>query len=174
MADTNNHAVRCLDLQKQLCITIVGLDRKRGTAAGALDQALMAEPRGITMNSQDNLIVSTFSAIYELDLENNKANILAGKDVAGFKDGKIEEALFDHPDGVVCINNLIFVADTYNHRIRVIDLESEEKTVSTYAVRFYNYNNNIHKGYRRSRTSRWTLLEIYIQISAENQVLGRR
>jgi len=134
VADTNNHAIRCLDLQKQLCTTIVGLDRKRGMFCGNLEQTLIAEPRGIAVNGDGKLIVTTCSAIYEIDLDLKKTSIISGKDIAGFKDGKAEEALFDHPDGVVCINNLIFVADTYNHRIRVIDLESSEKTVTTYAV----------------------------------------
>ncbi len=95
----------------------------------------MAEPRGIAMNSSNQLIVSTCTAVYMIDLEENKSSVLAGKDVAGFRDGRLEDSLFDHPDGVVCVGgNLVFVADTYNHRIRVIDLESAERTVTTFAV----------------------------------------
>ncbi len=134
VADTNNHAIRILDLQKQQCTTVVGFERKRGTLGGSLEQTLLAEPRGVALNPAGHLIVSTCCAIYSIDIEGNKSTVIAGKDTAGFKDGKLEEALFDHPDGVLCIDNLIFVADTYNHRIRVIDLESSERTVSTIAV----------------------------------------
>lgn len=40
---------------------------------------------------------------------------------AGFRDGPLSNAIFDHPDGIVCLDKIIIVADTYNHRIRMID-----------------------------------------------------
>lgn len=135
MADTNNNCVRCLDVQKQICVTIVGMEHRKGTLGGCLEKTLISEPRGIAINSSGHLIVSSRSAIYNIDLDSNKATIIAGGEATGFRDGKLEDSLFDHPDGLVCINNLIFVADTYNHRIRVISLEADECGVSTYAVR---------------------------------------
>ena len=36
--------------------------------------------------------------------------------------------MFDHPYGIVCLDKIILVSDTYNHRIRVIDQETEEVT----------------------------------------------
>eukprot|EP00826_Nyctotherus_ovalis_P003838 TRINITY_DN10795_c0_g1_i1.p1 TRINITY_DN10795_c0_g1~~TRINITY_DN10795_c0_g1_i1.p1 ORF type:complete len:228 (+),score=31.11 TRINITY_DN10795_c0_g1_i1:256-939(+) len=134
VADTNNNCVRCLDMQKQICVTVAGMEHRKGTLGGSLEKMLISEPRGIAINSSGHLVVSSRSAIYNIDLDSNKATIIAGSEATGFKDGKLEDSLFDHPDGLVCINNLIFVADTYNHRIRVISLEADECSVSTYAV----------------------------------------
>lgn len=92
----------------------------------------MTEPRGVAMSDSGHLIVATRSAVYDLDIANNKSSILAGKSITGFKDGTLEEALFDHPDGVACDGHTIYVADCYNHRVRAINLET--RSVSTLAV----------------------------------------
>jgi len=49
----------------------------------------------------------------------------------GSKDGSYAEAQFDHPQGMALAGNRLFVADTENHQLRVIDLAA--KTVSTLA-----------------------------------------
>ncbi|XP_020635571.3 NHL repeat-containing protein 2 isoform X1 [Pogona vitticeps] len=50
---------------------------------------------------------------------------------SGRRDGTFSEALFSSPQGVAIKNNVIYVADTENHLIRKIDLQS--KTVSSVA-----------------------------------------
>uniref|UniRef100_A0A8C5LIU1 NHL repeat-containing protein 2 n=1 Tax=Jaculus jaculus TaxID=51337 RepID=A0A8C5LIU1_JACJA len=49
----------------------------------------------------------------------------------GRKDGIFSESSFNSPQGVAMMNNMIYVADTENHLIRKIDLETER--VSTIA-----------------------------------------
>lgn len=49
--------------------------------------------------------------------------------VFGHKDGRIDEALFQHPLGLCATPDRIFVADTYNSALRAIDLKN--KMVST-------------------------------------------
>jgi thiol-disulfide isomerase/thioredoxin/sugar lactone lactonase YvrE len=39
----------------------------------------------------------------------------------GDRDGDRFTARFQHPLGIVCYENLLYVADTYNHKIRVVD-----------------------------------------------------
>ena len=47
----------------------------------------------------------------------------------GSKDGSYAEAQFDHPQGMALSGNSLFVADTENHQLRVVDLVA--KTVTT-------------------------------------------
>ncbi|NWS67844.1 NHLC2 protein, partial [Crotophaga sulcirostris] len=47
---------------------------------------------------------------------------------SGRRDGRFSEAAFNSPQGVAIKNNIIYVADTENHLIRKIDLESEMVT----------------------------------------------
>jgi len=63
----------------------------------------------------------------------NKAKILheIGSGLPGLKDGGFKTAQFNHPQGVVRKGNFIYVADTENHAIRLIDIA--KKTVSTIA-----------------------------------------
>ncbi len=60
-----------------------------------------------------------------------KKTIVIGK--PGFADGAFADARFSEPAGLVKVGSKIYVADTNNHRIRVVDLEA--KKVSTIDVR---------------------------------------
>lgn len=58
----------------------------------------------------------------------------------GFKDGSLENAEFNNPQGLAFQNkNVIFVADTENHAIRKIDLEQGK--VETVAGKKIIYDN---------------------------------
>ena len=56
---------------------------------------------------------------------------MIGSGRIGSKDGSYAEAQFDHPQGMALSGNSLFVADTENHQLRVVDLTA--KTVSTLA-----------------------------------------
>ena len=53
---------------------------------------------------------------------------LAGTGVPGLNDGPFEHAQFSEPGGlcVDCEGKSLFIADTNNHCIRVVDLETNE------------------------------------------------
>ena len=48
----------------------------------------------------------------------------AGSGTVGKDDGAFEIATFHHPQGMCLLGNALFVADTENHSIRILDLES--------------------------------------------------
>ena len=52
-----------------------------------------------------------------------------GTGVIGSKDGRYDAAQFDHPQGMVLVDDTLYVADTENHQIRTVQLA--KKTVST-------------------------------------------
>lgn len=82
------------------------------------------------------------SSVYLADTYNNRIKVLnpetrevrsfAGIGEAGFKDGEIAIAQFNEPAGLAAANGKLYVADTNNHAIRVIDLV--EGTVGTLEV----------------------------------------
>jgi thiol-disulfide isomerase/thioredoxin len=51
---------------------------------------------------------------------------IIGSGVKGAQNGRFDEAQFNQPQGVFRYKNLIYVADTKNHLIRIIDLEKEQ------------------------------------------------
>lgn len=62
--------------------------------------------------------------IIEVNIEEHTVKAIAGNPTkTGYLDGNSQhQALFDHPDGLVCLEGgIILVSDTQNHRIRAID-----------------------------------------------------
>ena len=53
---------------------------------------------------------------------------VVGSGVAGHRDGSYAEAAFDHPQGMAIDGDKLYVADTENHRIRLIDLKTKRVT----------------------------------------------
>jgi hypothetical protein len=68
------------------------------------------------------------SAVRRIDLKRRAVQTAVGEGlfVFGHRDGPLGEALLQHPLGVACEGNRIYVADTYNHAIRLIDLEGQQ------------------------------------------------
>lgn len=83
----------------------------------------LATPSAIAFDSAGNLIVADSGShtIKSID-RNGKISIVAGVDGRpGFADGAAAEALFNAPIGIaVAPDGRIYVADTYNDRIRVV------------------------------------------------------
>ena len=116
---------------------------------GELDQSALAQPSGIVTDGQRLFVVdSEGSAIRAItttannDLSDPSGTVTTiagphdlprGRSLFEFGniDGKADEARFQHPLGLAIHDGVLFVADSYNHLIRQIDLKSQE--VSTWA-----------------------------------------
>ncbi|MCX8214181.1 MAG: alkyl hydroperoxide reductase [SAR202 cluster bacterium] len=66
--------------------------------------------------------------IKRLNLSTGIVTTIAGSGERGHDDGPVNDATFDEPAGVAFSDDRIYVADTNNHLIRVIDLEAEVVT----------------------------------------------
>ena len=90
------------------------------------------------------LAVASDGVIYVADTGNNairqiardgSVTTLAGSGTAGFRDGAAGEAQFNGPIGVaVSSSGRVFVADTYNDRIRVVEPDRRVATLAADAV----------------------------------------
>jgi sugar lactone lactonase YvrE len=91
-------------------------------------------PSAIAFDGDGNLIVANTGAhtIARIDFKANKWSVIAGRDgVSGFADGRGGAARFNGPVGLaVSDDGTIFVADTYNDRIRAISREGEVRTLA--------------------------------------------
>jgi hypothetical protein len=67
------------------------------------------------------LYVTTSKGLAKVDFEIGQVIILT--DIGrGWKDGDARTSLFDNPDGIIALpDGSLLVADTYNHRIRLVD-----------------------------------------------------
>jgi len=109
-----------------------------GDIDGQIGTSRLQHPLGVTGNDDGSLIyiADTYNnKIKEFDSETGITTTLLGlAGNGGYRDGDATVAQFDEPGGLDYANGLLYVADTNNHVIRVIDLETG--TVST--VQFTN------------------------------------
>lgn len=57
-----------------------------------------------------------------VNLETHEVKSVAGTGVAGYQDGGPDAAMFNEPDGLFYADGKLYVADTNNHAIRLVDL----------------------------------------------------
>ncbi len=126
-----NHQIWSYDLKNNFTRPFAG-NGYEDIIDGPRRQAQLAQPSGITTyNDLVYFVDSETSSVREIDLKADHVQTIVGHGLFtfGHKDGNVDEALFQHPLGISSTSNRIFVADTYNSAIRMIDLEKQ--TVST-------------------------------------------
>ena len=136
VADEGNHRIRVISADGATVSTYAG--GATGFANGTTTTARFASPLDVAVTTDGRLFVA--------DTRNHRIRVISadgtvstyagsgntGTLVNGFADGSTTTARFDQPSGVaVAADGRVFVADTINHRIRVISADGA--TVSTYA-----------------------------------------
>ncbi len=91
-------------------------------------------PSAIVFDDDGNLIVANTGAhtIIRIDLKNNLSSVIAGADgISGFADGRALDSRFNGPVGIaVAEDGTIYIADTYNDRIRQISRDGQVSTLA--------------------------------------------
>jgi DNA-binding beta-propeller fold protein YncE len=140
-ADPESSSIRAADVHGYTVTTLAGPTVNDlfafGDVDGGLGTSKLQHALGL-VGGDDGLlyIADTYnSKIKVLDTKTNELTTLFGLgSPGGYRDGDAETAAFDEPGGLAYADGKLYVADTNNQAIRVIDLAS--KTVST--VQFPN------------------------------------
>jgi DNA-binding beta-propeller fold protein YncE len=97
---------------------------------GPLNSAALAQPSGITTDGRKLYIAdSEVSAIREIDLAiDGEVKTIIGQGLFDFGDvdGKYPGARLQHPIGIAYHDGYLYVADTYNHKIKKVDPQTLE------------------------------------------------
>ena len=137
IADSESSAIRGIELASGATRTIVGgVDDEPtnlfafGDVDGVGDGARLQHPLGVAWDSVGNrlLVADTYNhRIKVVHPSERRVDSWVGSGVRGDSDGSASTAQFSEPSGLAIAEKAgkVFVADTNNHRIRVIDLESE-------------------------------------------------
>ena len=93
--------------------------------AAEADAALSFPGKILADGPSNRLFISdtNHNRILVTDLDGRLQQVV-GSGEAGFNDGPAEAASFDHPQGMALAGNTLYVADTENHALRRVDLES--------------------------------------------------
>lgn len=127
IAMAGNHQIWTFDLESDISRPFAG-NGHENIIDGENHQAQLAQPSGLCVYKNKLYFAdSEVSSIREIDLEGKLVRTIVGHGlfVFGHKDGHVDEALFQHPLGVFATDSMLYVADTYNSAIRVIDLRTQ-------------------------------------------------
>jgi DNA-binding beta-propeller fold protein YncE len=127
-ADSESSSIRVADLSTETTATVAGPLANDlftfGDVDGEVGTSRLQHPLGVTGDENGLLyIADTYnSRIKRIDPATNITTTLYGVDDHGFRDGNADAAAFYEPGGLDYADGRLYVADTNNHAIRVIDL----------------------------------------------------
>ena len=128
-----SHQIWVMDLASNQIHPFAGNGRQNRIDGPRLESSL-AQPGGITTDGTKLFFVdSETSSVRISDLNNNgeiSSIIGSHKFMFGDKDGIAGEALLQHPLGIAHHNGVLYVADTYNHKIKIV--RTRDKSCGTY------------------------------------------
>jgi DNA-binding beta-propeller fold protein YncE len=126
VADSEANIVRAIDRSKEEVRTLVGGDLfEFGDVDGPGDSARLQHPLGLLWLRDKLLIADTYNhKIKKLDPQARILTTLFGTGKPGQTDGKSPS--FYEPGGLTAANDKLYIADTNNHAIRVVDLKTKQ------------------------------------------------
>jgi DNA-binding beta-propeller fold protein YncE len=136
VADPEVNALRVLSLEPDGTTTTAagGGLFAFGDRDGPGRSVKLQHPQGVAASRGRIFIADTYNhKIKQFDPASGQVHTLAGTGAAGYRDGALDQARFYEPGGLSASDGKLYVADTNNHRVRVIDLVTG--LVSTFAFK---------------------------------------
>ncbi len=135
-ADSESSTIRVVDLENQVTALVSGSGDGLfdfGDVDGIRSEARLQHPLGVAFDGEALLIADTYnSKIKRIDPATGATETYLG-DQEGWRDGP--EALFYEPGGVDVLGRTLYIADTNNHSIRTVDLDTgETSTLVLYGI----------------------------------------
>jgi DNA-binding beta-propeller fold protein YncE len=128
IAMAGTHQLWRLDLETNEVQPFAGTGRE-GLNDGPLAEAWFAQSSGLTLDNGHLYVAdSEVSAIREIDLSRSLVRTLVGEGlfVFGDQDGVGEQVRLQHPLGITSAAGALFIADSYNNKIKRVDLTTRE------------------------------------------------
>ena len=134
VADSESNIVRAIEFETGMVITLAGGDLfDFGDVDATGNDVRLQHPLGLLALGDKVLIADTYNhKIKQLDPEKRTVKSLFGGGGSGQADGSA--ASFYEPGGLSVANHKLYIADTNNHAIRVVDL----RTKATATLRIKN------------------------------------
>lgn len=129
VADTQNHAVRLIDLSKKTVETLTGNGNQAEwkSVGGAAKTSSLSSPWDLVkIGDAVYIAMAGNHQIWKLDLQKNTVAPYAGTGAEARYDALIDEAAFAQPSGIVTDGKILYIADSESNIIRKINTETEE------------------------------------------------
>ncbi len=124
-ADSESSSIRAADLTTETTFLVVGGDANLfefGDTDGGGNAARLQHPLGTALAGSTLYIADTYnSKIKKIDVTSNTVTSWLGSE-PGWADGS--NPMFNEPGGLSIAGSTLYIADTNNHSIRVVDIET--------------------------------------------------
>ncbi len=130
VADTNNHAIRALDLKKGTVSTVAGTGKQAawGSTGGVGTRAALASPWDLLvvknpLSPGHTMFIAMAGPhqIWAMDLETRELRVYAGSGREARVDGVATQAALAQPSGLATDGRSLFFADSESSSIRAVD-----------------------------------------------------
>lgn len=132
VAMAGTHQIWSYDLAQDHIQPFAGTGRE-ARIDGPAARAAFAQPSGLATDGKTLFVAdSEISSVRAIDLSSRRVTTLVGGDLFDFgdRDGVGDRARLQHCLGVLFYRGKLYVADTYNHKIKIVDPAS--RTIRTY------------------------------------------
>ncbi|MCB1247547.1 MAG: hypothetical protein KDB69_09800, partial [Acidimicrobiia bacterium] len=133
VANAGSHQIWAIDPDLDVAAPLIGSARE-GTANGEFATAELAQPSGIEISETGELFFADAesSSIRVALLDGSVTELVVGGDATLFEFGDVDgtgnEARLQHPLGVALGDGVLYIADTYNSKIKRVDTEAGSVT----------------------------------------------
>ena len=128
VAMAGTHQIWRLDLKTQQIENYAGSGRE-GLRDGRLYESRFSQPSGLSLQGKWLYVADAEdSAIRRINIDTERVETLVGTGLFDFgdQDGPFSRSLLQHVLGVAAVSeSRIFIADTYNHKLKRLDLEKQ-------------------------------------------------
>jgi hypothetical protein len=149
VADTENHAVRAIDLVREQVNTVAGTGQK-GTGRWANgSEPVASELRSPwALAALDELLFIAMAGAHQIWvlIQEQKLGVFAGTGAEALVDGPRAEAAFNQPSDLVLALGHLFVADAEASAIRAISLENEMQVFTLVGQGLFEFGDVDGKG----------------------------
>lgn len=129
IADTENHAIRVVDLEKKEVKTLVGNGKMGRKLSGtcSFNDLQLNSPWDIAVKDHRLFVaMAGVHQVWDINLNKQNVSVLAGNGAENIVDGIGEEAVMAQPSALCLIEDTLFVADSESSSIRRINLQNKE------------------------------------------------
>tara|TARA_Y100001970_G_scaffold129362_2_gene159555 strand:- start:4549 stop:6666 length:2118 start_codon:yes stop_codon:yes gene_type:complete len=129
--DPEASAIRSIDLGESGDLkTLVGNGLfSWGDATGDAEATQLQHAVGIEILDGDLYVADTYNhRIKRVQSQTGDSVLVAGNGIPGLRDGSGEGAQLAEPSGLSAAGSLIYIADTNNHQIRILDTQTAQLT----------------------------------------------